>query len=464
MPPPAGHGTSLAKFFIFNPTISKKETTEHENILYYYPSSTHLDRQTIDVGLARGLINFTRTFSPDQPIELAQTEKHQQVFHEHEPNFWFVMVCARPKKEVGRKEKDADIRELEHHILLAILHKACRMLKLMHGSISKLLEQNDQALKQSLQSFFDIYLPLMNFDTADMFDTVDGIQFLPTDRTSFLRTQSFINKVETQWEEDVLASTVLVDDFLLYSGVCQNDTRSIYSFLTKRKQRARGEKINPNRGDNLLFLSYPYTENATAFLTMEEHGGKRIPVPIKVFAGETPENSQPLHMVVWQNSRALFVFYVTERCAKSITFYEQLEAFMMEEIKNTVAAVLERVGRTDTGTEEVYQYIYFNHMNLALKSTLKKKGALIQSNATSRSSTDIPELMGYIESMHADFLRFGDLKEVIMKIKQNEQWVVGRRASNREFYALFDTKKTLAEVNETLKLINQQFFNSVFVD
>jgi len=26
-----------AKFFAFNPTISTKEETEHENILYYYP-------------------------------------------------------------------------------------------------------------------------------------------------------------------------------------------------------------------------------------------------------------------------------------------------------------------------------------------------------------------------------------------------------------------------------------------
>lgn len=43
-------------------------------------------------GLARGLINFAQTFSPDKPIELMQTEKHQQVFHQHEPDFWFVMV------------------------------------------------------------------------------------------------------------------------------------------------------------------------------------------------------------------------------------------------------------------------------------------------------------------------------------------------------------------------------------
>ena len=68
---------------------------------------------------------------------------------------------------------------------------------------------------------------------------VDGIQFLATDRLNFLRMQSFINKVETRFETDLLATTVLVDDFLMYSGAVRPRGGAVCT-ACKRPTQGRG--------------------------------------------------------------------------------------------------------------------------------------------------------------------------------------------------------------------------------
>jgi len=59
-------GSSLARFFVFDPRLGPTEETEHEKILYYWPPSTPLNRQQSDIGLSEALINFTRC-SPSPP-------------------------------------------------------------------------------------------------------------------------------------------------------------------------------------------------------------------------------------------------------------------------------------------------------------------------------------------------------------------------------------------------------------
>ena len=53
-------GSSLARFFVFDPRLGPTEETEHEKILYYWPPATPLNRQQSDIGLTEALINFTR--------------------------------------------------------------------------------------------------------------------------------------------------------------------------------------------------------------------------------------------------------------------------------------------------------------------------------------------------------------------------------------------------------------------
>jgi hypothetical protein len=342
---------------------------------------------------------------------------------------------------------------------LAILQRMCRMLKLLRGSLHSLKgEVGVAGVRTALAEFFGVVVPLLALETADLFDALDGVQYLATDRASFLRMQSFINRVETHFEEDVAATVALVDDHLIYSGLPQTDTRCLFGFLVRRRQRGRGEAPNPQAGDNVLFLSALPVGDAGGFLTVEG----RAPSPIRIFTGDLPGLLRPLYLVVWQHSRALFGFCVTERVAKSAPFHETLDRFAREEIRTTLPAIVERVSRHPEPDD--YQYIYFNHTNLALKSNLRKPGVLVGSSPTAVSTADVPELMGYFETMHADFTESDTLKEIVVKTRRHEQWVAGRRCGNREFYAAFDPKQTLADVNKELRIINTQFFLNAFVD
>eukprot|EP00993_Chasmostoma_nieuportense_P000765 NODE_1702_length_1408_cov_37.103044_g1616_i0.p1 GENE.NODE_1702_length_1408_cov_37.103044_g1616_i0~~NODE_1702_length_1408_cov_37.103044_g1616_i0.p1 ORF type:complete len:439 (+),score=133.73 NODE_1702_length_1408_cov_37.103044_g1616_i0:82-1398(+) len=435
----------LRKFFIFNATISKREDTEHENVLYYWPPHIALDRQTCDIGLARGLIGFANTFSPHKPLEVMQTEKHQQVFHSPEPDFWCVMQTTRPDPSKPARED----REPHYRILLSVLQKACRMFTLLRGSLCSLLSRSPDTLRHTLSAFFPAYLPTLALalESADLLDTLDGIQYLPVDRVSFLKMQSFVNKVETRFRE-VVATTVLVDDFLVYSGLNQNDTRCVYSFLTKRQARkcSPGEHVDHLvcLGEAGFLLKDPRTkEIATLTLHLTAH-------------------DNTVGLIVWQYSRALFAFFVTPG-TEQLAFHDSLEQFLNQEIGTTVQAVTDHVSRSPL-FDETYQYIYFNRMNLALKSSLRKRGTIVGSPLSAVSTTDISELMHFIESMHSDLQTMEGLKEVIVKTRHNDQWVVGRRSGEREFYAIFEGKHTLAEVEEELKKINLMFFNGIFID
>lgn len=51
---------SVEKFFVFCPKLGPTEETEHEKILFYFPTETPLNKQQTDVGLGEGIINFVK--------------------------------------------------------------------------------------------------------------------------------------------------------------------------------------------------------------------------------------------------------------------------------------------------------------------------------------------------------------------------------------------------------------------
>jgi hypothetical protein len=51
---------SVEKFFVFCPRLGATEETEHEKILFYFPTEAPLHKQQTDVGLGEGIINFVK--------------------------------------------------------------------------------------------------------------------------------------------------------------------------------------------------------------------------------------------------------------------------------------------------------------------------------------------------------------------------------------------------------------------
>lgn len=121
---------------------------------------------------------------------------------------------------------------------------------------------------------------------------------------------------------------------------------------------------------------------------------------------------------------------------------QSLGMFVSEQIRNLVP-ILEENYMKKQGNEDQYKYIYFNHMNFALKTSIKDKGLGIARDT-----------MKMLNDIHSDFEKSPEnISEVLVRT-QNDKWVVGRKSDQREFYVIFDNKNShLIEINGLLLLI-----------
>jgi Flp pilus assembly secretin CpaC len=69
-------------------------------------------------------------------------------------------------------------------------------------------------------------------------------------------------------------------------------------------------------------------------------------------------------------------------------------------------------------------------MNLALKTSLKQKGAAITNDT-----------MVVLNQMHYDFERSAENITDVMVRTTNDRWIVGKKTDQREVFVIFEDKK-----------------------
>ncbi|RXN04556.1 disks large-associated 5-like isoform X3 [Labeo rohita] len=96
--------------------------------------------------------------------------------------------------------------------------------------------------------------------------------------------------------------------------------------------------------------------------------------------------------------------------------------------------------------EPQFKFIYFNHMNLAEKSTIHMR------KTASVSLTSVhPDLMKILGDINCDFARVDEDEEIIVKA-MTDYWVVGKKSDQRELYVILNQKNAnLIEVNVSIK-------------
>ena len=102
----------LSSFYIYNPSLGKTDSTVHDQLIFHYSAPpTHktsspksspfdsvsetgqdLDKQLRAVGLAQGIVEFARAFSPDSPVQEVRTQKGFTVPLEVEKGWWMLAV------------------------------------------------------------------------------------------------------------------------------------------------------------------------------------------------------------------------------------------------------------------------------------------------------------------------------------------------------------------------------------
>jgi hypothetical protein len=108
--------------------------------------------------------------------------------------------------------------------------------------------------------------------------------------------------------------------------------------------------------------------------------------------------------------------------------------------------------------DDSFRFLYFNHMNLALKTSLSSKSAPLT-----------VEVIKVLRAMHADFIRAGAdahaPTEVCVRTRA-DGWVIGRRSTqtSREFFVLLDERAgELTDVSARVDRLAAEHFN-IFID
>jgi len=97
---------------IFNPSLGTTDATIDDQIVYYTSvtalsqkrrhrsggrpteniSQEERNKRLRQIGLAQGMVEFSKSFSGDCPVDTIETEKSRVVLHELEPGWWILAV------------------------------------------------------------------------------------------------------------------------------------------------------------------------------------------------------------------------------------------------------------------------------------------------------------------------------------------------------------------------------------
>lgn len=421
-------GPYIAKLFVFDLRLGTTEETDHEKILFYYPASTSIDEQMKDVGLSEGLINFTKTFSPDKPCNAFHTNKTLQAFWEAEPSVWMVLVVRRgAPAAAGGKDAAKDDREPADVCLDAVLKNAYQLVRLFNGGFGN---TGSEASVGALRTTLALLLPpfiasLPPVKQLALPFSLRGIRYFPVDRQTFLSFQSFFHLAQQDFSS-IAHGVCVYEDMLVWSSLPDaNDTNMFYTYMVTQvlEPEAAAFSARKNRGLPVAKdpeappLFFPYNRIWILPLDLSPfapHQLVSIAQKIPCVHLSSPPSSDPaappaassFRLVVFRHNqlRWCFLVSVSEPLEASSFFLEHLANFVAGPIKKYERTLATLESRAHMGADEPYRYLYFNGMNLALKDTLKLGGG-------SKGAALSSETQALLLDMHAAFA--GDRKSVV---------------------------------------------------
>ncbi|XP_074648417.1 vacuolar fusion protein CCZ1 homolog [Tubulanus polymorphus] len=459
---PAQSHVTLNNFFIFNSTYAPKEGEEENKIMFYFPPATDIDTKIKDIGLCEAVIKFTETFS-DKPCQSVHSQKRRQIFYEPEKDFWMVMTVNIPTTEKikdGQPHTEYLEDDVQDHIYESVLKQAYKMFRLFMGSFYSVCKKgNVQSLKQRFDHFFSRYLLTLKLNTCDLLDVFNGIHFLPLDKNTYLQIQCFINNLEATFPQ-IHYSAFLYNDQLVWSGLEQEDMRIMYKYLTTslfppftELELQGSSQSSPSASNQTGAVHYGRFITGPANLNDASNIGK---VP-RVFVN-TDLQSEECHLLVYKALSANVCLLVDASFQMDLEFFRKLDSFLGPQLSELASGISEQYAkRPPSGhSDPQIRYIYFNHMNLAQKTTLHSDGR------KSPNVTTPPEILRLIGDINHDMTRTCEDGETIIKTC-SDYWVVGKRSDQREFYVvIYQKNANLILINEEVKRLCASNFSNIF--
>ncbi|KAL3878000.1 hypothetical protein ACJMK2_035641 [Sinanodonta woodiana] len=458
---------TLKNFIIFNATYGPKEGEEEKKIMYYYPKNVDTDTKIKQIGLCEAIVQFTGTFS-DQPCESLHTQKHRQILLEPEKNFWVTMTVTVPFTE---KTRDGQVyveyheEDVQDSVMEAVLKQAYRMFTLFNGSFYHILNNSNgdvYVLQQRLEHFYSRYLLTLRLQQSDILDIYNGIYFLPLDKNTFLQVQCFINILEATFPA-IKYTAFLYSDLLVWSGLEQDDMRIMYRYLTtslfpsysEQELQAGGSQPSPART-----ISVPGNSGI--------HFGKYITGPPNIKdetnLGKIPRvyintkvDNEDCHLLVYRALNATVCLLLNSNITLNFELCKKLDAFLGPKLSALASEVGEQYSkRPQNSVEQQFKYIYFNHMNLAQKTTV---------HADLKKSAGVglpPDILRVLSDVSTDLTKNNRDGETIVRTL-SDCWVVGKKSDQREVLIVLNQKNSnLIEITEEVKRLCSTNFSNIF--
>jgi len=310
-------------------------------------------------------------------------------------------------------------------------------------------EEGRKKVVEKLSAFLPPLVINLQWDRVDLFTTLAGMHFLPLNKNVYLAVQRFVNTIENQYS-DIVDTTVLYKDHLVWSGLDQDDIRVLYKLHTAHTCQATSD-FQP-----MLDISERFRNPQIRFVTGPENPTDESS-PMHLLPVYIGPHAQRHQLVIYHTGNIIIFFLVKDDKPIPRNWFRLLDADICRHLQDA------RLGQTiaDCHTrkeifDEQYKYVYFNRMNLALKTSLVHKGSDVT-----------PIVMKVLSAMHEQFTHPTDnICEVLLKTV-NDMWIVGRCTEEREFYLIFDKSKdkdvTLVEINEQVKHLSMMYFQSIFI-
>ncbi|KAH0631947.1 hypothetical protein JD844_019859, partial [Phrynosoma platyrhinos] len=394
---------------------------EEKKILFYYPNEVEKNEKIRSVGLCEAIVQFTRTFSPTKPAKSLHTQKNRQFFNEPEENFWMVMVVRNPiieKHKDGKSIVEYQEEELLDKVYSSVLQQCYNMYKLFNGTFQKAMEDGGvRVLKDRLEKFFHRAMHM-----------------------------SIVKKE---------------------SGLEQDDMRILYKYLTtslfprhiEPELAGRDSPIHAEIPGNLQHYGrfpkiFVNTEGAYEELHLIVY---KLQVGMN---GETPQVQMDYEYQAVPKECQVGLEFISDHAAMSaavcfmidasmqptLEFCRKLDSIVGPQLTVLASDICEQynINKRISGSEKEpqFKFIYFNHMNLAEKSTIHMR------RTPSISLTSVhPDLMKILGDINSDFTRVDDDEEIIVKA-MSDYWIVGKKSDQRELYVILNQKNAnLIEVN-----------------
>jgi len=446
---------TLNYLIIYTPKLGQREGSEHEKILFCYPPTISIGEQTNYVGLTEGYILCSKQFSPDQPCEAIHTQKTTIGILSPEDDIYMILSLnnpAGPASKDGKREYYED--EIDDLLVQKLLQQTYQTWILFNGTMNQTISRvgnngGYEYLRKRLDAFLKPFVKMMPLDQLDLFTALGGIKFLPLDKNIYLTIFNYVNSAEVSFQTTLSTfrfGVLLYKDNLILSSLDQNETRLLYNYLVNQV-KVGGQDNNTNGSLPLMALNVDnepqwYTKGTskrTGFLNTQDNVAKHN-LPIIYLENGT----KPTYMVIYEQKDTISLFLIDP---------SELEQLTLKELSSCLSSSFEFINpaledgyNKKSYFDEQYKYIYFNQMNLAIKASIRSKGAELTK-----------ETIKMLNEIHSDFEK--KLSSEVTIRTQSDRWIVAKKVDYREFYVIFDNKNiNILEVTEEVKNLTSKYF------